>query len=186
MVIDDDDGDFLAQPVEGFEQLFHYRRRQPLEWLVEQQHPYVARQRPRPSAHLLFAAGEIVRGAVEAFSNSWEIFVDAFARPMHAMTGPALQPAKFEILLDAHAREQTAALRHITNAKARVLRRGSSDQFGSSKRNRTAGRRRNSDQRLEQRRLAGAVTPEQRDDLVVVQGEADVVEDVALAVEGVD
>ena len=46
--------------------------------------------------------------------------------------------------------------------------------------------RRDADQRLQQRRLAGAVAAEQRDDLVLVQREADIVEDVALAVEGVD
>ena len=39
---------------------------------------------------------------------------------------------------------------------------------------------------LEQGRLAGAVAAEQGDDLVVVQREIDVVEDVALAVEGID
>ena len=42
MVIDDDDGDFLAQPIERLEQLLDHRWRQTLEGLVEQQDPDVA------------------------------------------------------------------------------------------------------------------------------------------------
>ena len=47
-------------------------------------------------------------------------------------------------------------------------------------------RRRDADDRLQQRRLAGAVAPEQRDDLVLVHVERHVAQDVALAVERVD
>src|SRR3981189_939379 len=43
IVIDDDDGDFLAQAIEGFEQLLHHGRREALERFIEQQHPHVAR-----------------------------------------------------------------------------------------------------------------------------------------------
>ena len=53
-------------------------------------------------------------------------------------------------------------------------------------RDRAGLRRGDPDQRLEQCRLAGAVAAEQCDDLVLVHVERDVVEDVALAVEGVD
>jgi len=75
---------------------------------------------------------------------------------MHAVAGLPLQPAKLEILFDAHAREKPAALRHIADAKARMLRRGLSDQLSFPKRDRSARGWRYSDQRLEQRRLAGA------------------------------
>src|SRR6266481_1415789 len=96
IVIDDDDGDFLAQPIEGLEQLFHHGRRQALEGFIEQQRPHVARQRARHRHHLLLAAGEIIRGTVEAFADPREIFVDALAGPVHAIAGLALQTAKLE------------------------------------------------------------------------------------------
>ena len=37
IVLDDDDRDVLPQPVEDAEQLLHDRRRQPFEWLVQEQ-----------------------------------------------------------------------------------------------------------------------------------------------------
>ena len=187
MVIDDDDGDFLAQPVEGLEQLLDHGRRQALEGLVEQQHPHVARQRARHRDHLLLAAGEIIRRAVEPLANAREIFVDALAGPVHAVAGLALQPAEFEILLDAHAGEQAAALRHIADAEPRDSAPTNCPISSlSAELDRSVRGRRDADQRLEQRRLAGAVAAQQRDDLVLVQREVDVVEDVALAVERID
>src|SRR6478609_5067067 len=93
VVIDDDDGDFLAQTIEGFEQLLHDRRRQALEGLVEQQNPNVARQRAGDRNHLLLAAGEIIRRTVEPLADPREILVNALAGPVHAIAGLALQPA---------------------------------------------------------------------------------------------
>ena len=42
---------------------------------------------------------------------------------MHAVAGLALQAAKLEILLDAHAGEQAAALRHVADAEPAHSRR---------------------------------------------------------------
>src|ERR1700733_10674582 len=186
MMIDDDDGDFLAQPIEGFEQLLDHGRRKPLKRFVQQQHPYVARERAGHRDHLLLAAGEIIRGAIQPFADSRKIFVDALARPVHAMAGLPLQPAELEILFDAHAREKSAALRDIADAKTRMLCRGLSNHLGSRKPDRSARRWRDPDQRLEQRRLAGAVAPKQCYDLVFMESEADVIEDVALAIKSID
>jgi len=61
MVIDDDDGDFLAQAVKGSNNA-QSPSGQALERLVQQQYPDVARQCPRYRDHLLFAAGQIIRG----------------------------------------------------------------------------------------------------------------------------
>jgi hypothetical protein len=41
---------------------------------------------------------------------------------MHAIARLALQSTQFKILLHAHAREQTAALRHVADSEPRVLR----------------------------------------------------------------
>src|SRR5450631_1960332 len=160
IVIDDDDGDFLAQAIEGFEQLLDHGRRQALKRLIEQQYPHVAGQRAGHRHHLLLSAGEIVGGTVEPLTNAREIFVDALARPVHAVAGLPLQPAELEILLDAHAGEQAAALRHIADAAPRVLRRRSANQFVLGKSDRSVRSRRDADQGFQQRRLAGAVAPE--------------------------
>src|SRR5450755_3390375 len=148
IVIDDDDGDFLAQAIEGFEQLLDHGRRQALERLVEQQYPHVARQRAGHRHHLLLAAGKIIRRTIQPFANPREIFVDALACPVHAIAGLALQRAELEILLDAHAGEQAAALRHITDAEPRSLRRRKSDQLAVCKPDRSVRRRRDPDQGL--------------------------------------
>ena len=44
---------------------------------------------------------------------------------MHADAGLPLEPAEFEVVRDRHAGEQAAALRHVADAEARVLRGGS-------------------------------------------------------------
>src|SRR4051812_27645722 len=142
IVVDDDDGDFLAQPVEGFEQLLDHCGRQALERLVEQQHPHIAGQRARHRDHLLLATGKIIRRAFEPLANAWKVFVDALPGPVHAMAGLPLQPAELQILLDAHAREQAAALRHIADAEPRILRRRIADQLVARELDRSVRRRR--------------------------------------------
>src|SRR6266436_2248299 len=142
IVIDDDDGDFLAQAIEGFEQLFDHGRRQTLERLIEQQYPDVAGQRAGDRHHLLLAAGKIIRRTIQPFANPREIFVDPLPGPVHAIAGLALQRAELEILFDAHAGEQAAALRHITDAEPRGLRRRKSDQLAVCKPDRSVRRRR--------------------------------------------
>ena len=106
---------------------------------------------------------------------------------MHAVAGLTLQPAELEILLDAHAlrtgrgpaaRSRCRDARSArTNSPISSLSASLIDPFDG---------RRDPDQRLQQRRLAGAVAAEQRDDLVVMQREVDIVENMALAVERID
>src|SRR4051812_45350468 len=65
VMVDDDDGDFLAQAIERLEQLLDHGGRQTLERLIEQQHADVAGQCAGDCDHLLLAPGEIIRGAVQ-------------------------------------------------------------------------------------------------------------------------
>src|SRR5206468_5542780 len=119
------------------------------EGLIEQQYPHVARKRAGHRNHLLFAAREIIRWAVEPLSNPREIFVDALPSPMHAIAGLALQPTKFKILLDAHAREQTAALWHVADPEPRILRRRIADKLAVGESDRSVRRWRDADQRFQ-------------------------------------
>ena len=95
-------------------------------------------------------------------------------------------PPSSKILLDAHAGEQAAPLRHVADAETRVLRGRMADQFSFGEPDRSVRGRRDADQGLEQRRLPGAVAAEQCDDFIVVQREIDIVEDVALAIERIN
>src|SRR6476646_2046756 len=117
VVIDDDDGDLVAQSIEGLEQLLDNRRRQAFERLVKQENPDVAGKCPGYSHHLLFAARKIVSRAIEPFTDSWKILVDALTGPMNTVTGLTLQAAKLQVLFHAHAGEQATALRNITDAE---------------------------------------------------------------------
>ena len=133
MMIDDDDRDLLAQPVERLEQLLDDGGSKSLEWLIEQQHSHVTGQRTRHRHHLLFAAGQIVRRAVQPLADAREILVDPLASPMHAVTRLPLQAAEFEIVLDAHACEQAAPLRYIADAKPRAFGGRTPDQLSVGK-----------------------------------------------------
>src|ERR1043166_3004523 len=81
MMIDDHDGDLVAQPVERLEQFLGDRGRQPLERLVQQQQPYVAGKRARDRDHLLLAAREIIRRRVPALRKPGKHPHDALVVP---------------------------------------------------------------------------------------------------------
>src|SRR6185312_13129085 len=109
-------------------------------------------------------------------ANAREVFVNALARPMYAIAGLPLQAAEFEILFDGHAGEQATPLRHIADAETRAFCRRTSDKLGARKLDRALRRWCDPDQRLQQGRLSGTVTPQQRNNFVLMQRETDVVE----------
>ena len=123
MVIDDDNRDLLPQPIEGLEELFDHRWRKALKRLVQQKNPDVAGKRASHGHHLLLTTGEIICRAIQPLLDSRKILVDAFAGPVDTVAGLPFQPAELKILIDAHAGEQAAALRHISDAEPRVLGR---------------------------------------------------------------
>ena len=61
---------------------------------------------------------------------------------------------------DAHPGEEPAPLRHVPDATARDFRRWTARQFGAAESDLTALRADDSNDRFQQRRLAGAVTAE--------------------------
>ena len=105
---------------------------------------------------------------------------------MHALPGLPLEAAEREVVGDRHAGEQAPALRHVTDAAPRDRRGGKPRDLLAGEPDRAGLGRRDADQRFQQRGFARAVAAEQRDDLVFRHVERDRVEDVALAVEGVD
>jgi len=150
------------------------------------QYPHVAGQRAGHRDHLLLAAGEVIGRAVEPLANSWKVFVDAFPRPVHAHALSAASGRQARDSAHAHPREQAAALRHVADAEPRIC----ADELPIS----------SLPASLIDPLAAGAMPirvfssvdlpaplrPSSADDLVLMQRKIHVVEDVALAVEGID
>src|SRR5262249_53528048 len=90
-----------------------------------------------------------------------------------------------EVLLDIEAGEDAALLRAIGDAELGDAVRRPSDQLLAAEIDRAAALADDAHDRAERRRLAGAVAPEERHDLALADLERHTVEDVALAVPGV-
>src|SRR5205807_9852557 len=109
-----------------------------------------------------------------------------FVVPRDPIAGSALQAAELEIVAHAHAGEEAAALRNITDPETRYFRRRKLAQVDIAQGDPSVGGAGDSDDRLQQRRLPGAVAAEQRDDLAFAHVERRLAQDVALAVERID
>ena len=105
---------------------------------------------------------------------------------MDAAAGHALEPSQRQIVGDRHPGEQTSALRYVSDASAGDLGRGEARRILAGDPDRARSGWSDADHRLQQRRLAGAVAAKQCHDFVLAHVERDGVEDVALAIEGVD
>ena len=125
-VVDDDDRDLVAQPVERLEQLL---RRPPATRPSNGSSSSSTRTSPDERAgdrhHLLLAAREIVGRRVAA-ARGGAGSIRRCARQSQCTPVPVwrLQAAEREVLGDRHAGEQAPALRHVADAEARDLGRG--------------------------------------------------------------
>jgi len=88
------------------------------------------------------------------------------------------------VLEHGHAREDHAALRHVGDAVGDALVAFHAGDLGAVDGDAAAARGQDAHQRLEQRGLAHAVAAHYRDDLLLADLEAEVVDHLALAVTG--
>src|ERR1700674_1974571 len=147
MMIDDDDGDLLAQLVEALEKLLDHRRCQAFERLIEQKHTNVTRQRARNGNHLLLAAGKEIRRRIEPLLEARKVVENSRQIPAHADAGLALEPAQFQVVSHRHAGEQAATLRYVADAEASDAGRGLADELVAGELDRAGCGRNDSDQR---------------------------------------
>src|SRR6059058_376201 len=94
-----------------------------------------------------------------ALGQSREIRGNALVIPVNAGAGHPLEAAERQIIGNAHAGEQTSALRYISDATARDLRGGKARRILALEPDRACSGRSNPDHGLEQRRLAGPLRP---------------------------
>ena len=101
-----------------------HRGRQAFERLVEQQHAHVPGQGARDRDHLLFASGQKIRRRIDARAQARKELEDPCVRPRNTFAFAPLEPAELEIMTHAHPGKETATLRHIADAAARIGRGG--------------------------------------------------------------
>ena len=154
----------------------------PFERLVEQHDLGIAHERPRDREHLLLAAGKVRPAAVATLLEAREHLVDAVERP----TVWRSQSGEHEILLDVEAAEDAALLVNELHAGFRDRVARQPDQLRTVEFDRARARPHDPHQALQRRRLARAIAPDQRHDLVALDVHVDVEEDVRIAVIAVE
>ena len=159
----------LAQRADRLADLRDHRRHQTLGRLVEQQHLRLEAERPRHGQHLLLAAGQRAGALAEPFAQQREKREHArraSPRPCRAPSGRSRGSRRRQL------GEQPPALRHIGDAGLAAPHAAAAPVSSRSpSRIEPAARRDQAHDRLEQRRLAGAVAAEQAQHLALAQRE---------------
>src|SRR5215510_1232916 len=184
VLLDDQDGRAAGlEPAEDAPELAHQEGRQAFGGLVHQQDVGVADQRPPAREHLLLAAGELIAAVLDPLAEPREEIEHPAEAPARAVAGAL---ADLEMLAHAERGKDAATLRHQAYAAPRDLVRGQARDVLAAEQNAAAARRREADDRADQRGLADAVAAEHRDDLAPADPQRDTLQDVAVAVVGVD
>src|SRR5713101_796113 len=122
----------------------------------------------------------------EPLPDAGEELEDALGLPADALAAPPPEPAELEVLGHCEGRDEPAPLGHEAHAQARDRLGGVAGDLAPGELDAASGRRGQAHHALEGRGLAGAVAPKQGHHLARSQLERDLVEDMALAIEGVD
>src|SRR5215467_4076583 len=184
ILLDDQDGCAAGlEAAEDASELAHRERRQPLGGLVHQENVGIADQCTPAGQHLLLAARELVAPIAQTLAQAGKEIERAREAPARAIAGPL---ADLQVLAHRERREDAAALRHQAHPAARDLVGGQMRDVLAAQPNATAPGWREADDRADERGLADAVAAEDRDDLTALDAQGDTLQDVALAVVGVD
>ncbi len=182
VLLHQEDGEaLLLQRADEGADLLHDDRGQTLGRLVQQQELGAGPEDAADGEHLLLAAGQL--GAL-AFAPLGEVgedgvdLVDAHAARLH-------HRRQQQILLDREAGEDAALLRAPGDAAPRDVVGGEADELLPAEHDRAAPLRDDAHDRLQGGGLADAVAPQQRHHLALGDGEVHAVQDVRLAVPGV-
>jgi hypothetical protein len=184
VLLDQEDRHLLLarDPADGLEDLPHNQRRQPKRGLVEQQQPRPAHQGAADRQHLLLAARQGAAALLaplgqpgEHLEHPVEVFLE-----MHRIGDDG---AHLQIFVDAHAREDTPAFRHLGHAPQHDLVGRQTGDVLAFQPDRAGPRARAAADRHQQGRLAGAVGADQGHDLAMGDIEVDPVQRLDGAIE---
>ena len=178
VLLDDDHGHaaLREQIADHVHQFLHDDRREPLHRLVQQQQARIDHQRAADREHLLLAARQLVAEVAAPLGETRKHLV-------HARDVPVPGPRHGrQVLLDRERREHEPLLRHPAQARLAAAIGRQRGEVLAAPAHRAAAHAREPHQRDQQRRLAHAVAPEQREAVAFVQRERDVFQHDAVAV----
>ena len=171
---EDDRGAAVAQGLDDVEQLGDDGRRQPEGELVDHEQARPADERHAEREHLLLAARQVAGGLVQPVTQDREVAEDAFGRFADLVLLAALEPAgEAQVLGHRQRREHALPAGHLRDATRRDLVRRGVGHVAPVEDDGAPACLDEPGDRLQQRRLAGAVRPEERDDLALVDLEVD-------------
>src|SRR5207244_4780736 len=94
------------------------QRSQPQAWLVEQQQARQAHERAADRQHLLLATTQGASQLIASLRQDWKHLKDPLEGTGALATRPSAECADLEVLEDAHARENVAALGTSTTPRS--------------------------------------------------------------------
>src|SRR5262249_10513337 len=131
--------------------------------------------------HLLLPARELAAAIAAPLGKARKGLEDPLDRP-----GAGPSQRHLQIVLDREVGEDLAALGHVADTERGDLGGRHAARLPAEDLDAALARRRQPHDAAQRRRLAGAVAAEQRHDLAFADLEADAVQDVALAVIGME
>src|SRR5437870_5863027 len=183
VLLDEKDGEALgAQAPDGGPDLLHDDGGQALCRLVEEEQARARAQDATDGEHLLLAPRELGALAAEPLLEIREETEDA----VEGKPARADLRGEQKVLLDVEAREDSPLLGAECEAEARNAVRGQGHELVPVEADRALSPRHHAHDGFERGGLAGAVAPEQRHHLPRPHLEADAVQDVRLAIPGVE
>src|SRR5687767_12696275 len=177
----------LVEDLDDLADLAHHPRHEPLRWLVEQDDLRLEHHRARDGKHLLLTTGERAPRLVASLPQHGKVPVHLLQQrlaPRRRHAGSIEPGAK--ILEHGQQPEHPPIFRHVTDAERGQTVGGQVDEVASLEGQRAAGGAQVAHDGLERRGLADAVAAEQPHHLARTHIDGHPVQDVRLAVMGVD
>jgi len=184
-----DHQDRLSEPPQALddaEDFLEHERRQAQGGLVEQDQPRLEEQGPRHLEHLLLPAGEVACALPLRLAESGERLVDSLYLPIELGRPRASVGPQQEVFLDGHQRKDVPPLRDVRHAAAQEIGgRSVRDVLAVQEHTALPGGQEAED-RLEHGRFPRAVRADDRDHLTALDREGHALQDLELAVPGME
>ena len=161
---------------DALEHVVLHHRRQSGRRLVEQQHRRLHHQRACHRQHLALAAREGTGALVQPLTETRQQADDVVA-PLAEVARPQVG-AHPQVVVDREAGEDVADLRDVADAAFDELVGAAPGDVFTTEHHGTGADRHEPEHRLQQRRLAGTVRPDDADDLALFDDEVAAMEDV--------
>ena len=155
------------QLADDIEDLLDQDRSQAHGRLVQHQQLRLGHHCTAHGKHLLLAAGERTADLLPAFLQTREQLVDVLQIALNGAVGAGIS-AHFEVFLDGHVREHTAAFRALRQAQLHDLVGGHGIDRRAHEVDRAGFCAQQTGDRIQDSALAGAVRADQRNDLAFV------------------